>query len=208
MATNHNIDKLKINIMSKNDYQDFLDDESTEFNFNDLYVVGEYPNPLSLLHDPNNVISSKTYADVGREAVVTQNEEPTSPHTKIWIDPDEEVVYITPANADMDNISEIGSNNVLEALAPDFTRGTSYSQGAGSTFTVEQTGWLYVIYGASSGVELKLTNASGVDLVGCVSSSDNKGSNHILIEAGTTVYVNRREGTVVLTFYPCKGLSV
>ena len=93
MATNHNIDKLKINIMSKNDYQDFLDDESTEFNFNDLYVVGEYPNPLSLLHDPNNVISSKTYADVGREAVVTQNEEPTSPHTQIWIDPDEEVVY-------------------------------------------------------------------------------------------------------------------
>lgn len=207
MATNHNIDKLKINIMSLGDYQKFLDDENTEFNFNDLYVVGEYSNPLSLLHDPNNVISSKTYADVGREAVVTQNEEPTSPHTQIWIDPDEEVVYITPANADMDNISEIGSNNVLGALAPDFTKGTSYSQGAGSTFTVEQTGWLYVVYGASSSIEIKLNNASGNDLVGCVAESNTKGSNHLLLEAGTTLFVNRREGTVVLIFYPCKGIA-
>jgi hypothetical protein len=207
MVANHDIDKLKINIMSIDDYQNFLDDESTEFSFNDLYVVGEYDNPLSLLHDPNNVISSKTYADVGREAVVTQNEEPTSPHTQIWIDPNEEVVYITPANADMDNITETGSSNIVKALAPDFTRGTIYSQGVGSTFTVEQTGWLYVVYGASSSIEIKLNNASGVDLVGCVSENNTKGSNHLLLEAGTTLFVNRREGTVVLIFYPCKGIA-
>lgn len=196
MATNKHTDNLLINILSKEQLA-----QEQELDKEELYVVTQNNQDAE-----GNAISSKTYADVGREAVVTQNSEPTSQYTQIWIDPDEEVVYITPANADMDNISETGCANIAKAVSPDFTKGTSYSQGVGSSFTVAKTGWLYVVYGAASAIELKLNNASGIDLVGCATSNDNKGTNHLLLEAGTTVYVNRREGTVILTFYPCKGI--
>lgn len=191
-------DKLKINLLTINQYDELPDTEDSE-----LYVVNETLDK----DDPGNIISSKTYADKGREAVVTQNSEPTSQYTQIWINPDEEVVYITPANSDMDNITETGSANIVKALAPDFSKGTIYSQGAGSSFTVSKTGWLYVVYGASSSIEIKLNNASGVDLVGCVSTNNTKGSNYLLLEAGSTLFVNRREGTVHLIFYPCKGIA-
>ena len=191
-------DKLKINLLTINQYDELSDTTDSE-----LYVVNETLDK----DDPGNIISSKTYADKGREAVVTQNSEPTSQYTQIWINPDEEVVYITPANSDMDNITETGSANIVKALAPDFSKGTNYSQGAGSSFTVSKTGWLYVVYGASSSIEIKLNNASGVDLVDCVSTNNTKGSNHLLLEAGSTLFVNRREGTVYLIFYPCKGIA-
>lgn len=188
-------DNLFINILSKEQFA-----QEQELDKEELYVVTQNTSDVE-----GNALSSKTYADVGRDAVVTQTTEPTSQYTKIWIDPDETVVYITPANADMDNISETGSENVAKALAPDFSKGTVYSQLAGSTFTVPKTGWLYVIYGVSSAIELKQNNVSGADLVSCASTTNTKGSNHILIEKNTVVYVNRREGTVYLTFYPCKG---
>ena len=198
MATIKHTDNLLINILSKEQLA-----QEQELDKEELYVVTQNNQDAE-----GNAISSKTYADVGREAVVTQNSEPTSQYTQIWIDPDEDVVYITPANADMDNITETGSANIAKALVPDFSKGTSYSQGAGSSFTVPKTGWLYVIYGASSSIELKLNNASGVDLIGCVSTNNTKGTNHLLLEAGTIVYVNRRDGTVYLQFYPCKGITV
>lgn len=194
---NLDIDKLKINLLTIDQYN-----EQQETSQNEIYVVNE----TSDTDDPVNILSSKTYADKGREAVVTQTTEPTSQYTQIWIDPEEPVVYITPANADMDNISETGSNNVIKALTPDFTKATSYSESTGSTFTVSKTGWLYAIVNASSTIELKKDNISGVDLINITTPASSKSSNHILIEADTTVYVNARSGTVSLIFYPCKGL--
>jgi len=190
-------DNLFINVLSKEQFA-----QEQELDKEELYVITQ-----NAQDSEGNAISSKTYADVGRDAVVRQSAEPTSPYTQIWINPDEEVVYITPANSDMDNITETGSANLTNALAPDFTRGTSYSQSADSTFTVTAAGWLYVICAASSAIELKKTNVSGVDLVTCETTSSTKQSNHILLESGTIVYVNRREGTVSLVFYPCKGLA-
>ena len=196
-ATNHDVDKLKVNLLTIDQYNDYDDIENDE-----LYVVNETTD----LDDTGNIIASKTYADKGREAVVTQNNEPTSQYTQIWIDPDEDVVYITPANADMDNISETGSENVTAALTPDFTRAVSYSQTTGNTFTLMDTGWLYVFCDASSSIELKRTSLSGLDLVKCTTPAGTNYSTNILLKKDTTVYVNLRSGSVSLTFYPCKGL--
>lgn len=194
---NHDIKKLKINLLTIDQYN-----EEQETNTEELYVVNE----TSDTDDPANILSSKTYADKGREAVVTQTSEPTSQYTQIWIDPDEEVVYITPANADMDNISETGSENVTKSLTPDFSREINFSQAAGSTFTITSTGWLYAFVGVSSTLELKLTNVSGADLMSIATPASSKTSNQILLEENTVVYVNARSGVVSLKFYPCKGL--
>ena len=196
VAANHNIDKLKVNLLTIDQYNNTATKSNTE-----LYVVNE----TSDVDDPANIISSKTYADKGREAVVTQTSEPTSQYTQIWIDPDEEVVYVTPASVDMDNISETGSDNVVKAIVPNFAQATSYSQTSGNSFTVAKTGWLYAFVSVSSSIELKQTGISGVDLISISTDANNKASDHILIESGTTVYVNARSGTVTLTFYPCKG---
>ncbi len=196
-TTNLDTDKLKINLLTINQYDELPDTENSE-----LYVVNETAD----LDDPGNIIASKTYADKGREAVVRQTTEPTSQYTQIWIDPDEEVVYITPANADMDNITETGSENITKALTPDFSRATSYSETAGQAFTLTKTGWLYVVIGASSAIELKKDNSSGYDLVATAHGVDNKSMNHIFLEKNTTVYVNRRSGTTTILFLPCKGL--
>lgn len=197
MASDKNLDKIKINLLTIDQYN-----STSSTSQNELYVVNETLD----VDDPANILSSKTYADRGREAVVTQTTEPTSQYTQIWIDPDEPVVYITPANADMDNISETGSENVVKAITPDFSRATSYSEAAGSTFTLSTTGWLYVFANASSTIELKQNNVSGVDLVNITTPASCKTSDKILLEKDTVVYVNARSGTIVLTFYPCKGL--
>lgn len=197
VTTNHDIDKLKVNLLTIDQYNSTPVKSETE-----LYVVNE----TSDLDDPANILSSKTYADKGREAVVTQTTEPISQYTQIWINPDEEVVYITPASVDMDNISETGSENMVGALTPDLTRATGYSQSSGSTFTLTATGWLYAFIGASSSLELKQTSSSGVSLIDITTLAGEKSSESILLEKGTTVYVNARSGTVTLTFYPCKGL--
>lgn len=195
MATNKSTSNLVINVLSKEQLatQSSLDDSQ-------IYVVTQNTSDTE-----GNVVSSKTYADVGRDAVLTQTTEPTSQYTQIWINPNEDVVYISPADADMNNITETGSANITAALAPNFSNGTSYSQAEGQLFTVTSTGWLYVIIGASSAIELKKDNSTGIDLVGCVTTVNNKETNHILLEKNTTVYVNRRSGTVILNFFPCKG---
>lgn len=195
---NHDIDKLKINLLTIDQYN-----QQQQKSQDELYVVNETLD----IDDPANIISSKTYADKGREAVVTQTTEPTSQYTQIWIDPDEAVVYITPASADMDNITETGSENLLGALSPDFSRATGYSQAAGSSFELISTGWLCAFVGASSSIDLKQNSSSGVSLMDITTPSGTKTSENIFLEKGTTVYVNSRSGTVTLTFYPCKGLS-
>ena len=194
---NHNINNLKINLLTLDQYNN-----QQETSQDEIYVVNE----TSDLDDPANILSSKTYADKGREAIVTQTSEPTSQYTQIWINPEEEVVYITPANSDMDNITETGSANIVKALTPDFDSSISYSQSTGNSFTVDDTGWLYVFAGSSSTIELKKTNIAGVDLITIKTSESTKQSNHILIEKNTTVYINERSGSITINFIPCKGL--
>lgn len=194
---NHNINNLKINLLTLDQYNN-----QQETSQDEIYVVNETLD----LDDPANILSSKTYADKGREAIVTQTSEPTSQYTQIWINPEEEVVYITPANSDMDNITETGSANIVKALTPDFDSSISYSQSTGNSFTVNDTGWLYVFAGSSSTIELKKTNIAGVDLITIKTSESTKQSNHILIEKNTTVYINERSGSITINFIPCKGL--
>ena len=197
-TTNLDTDKLKINLLTVDQYDELLDTENTE-----LYVVNE----TSDLDDPGNIISSKTYADKGREAVVTQTSEPTSQYTQIWIDPDEDVVYITPASNDMNNISETGSENIVNALTPDLSRASELSQEAGSYIDLTTTGWIFAFLGFDSTLELKRSNVSGSVIMSCMTNEDNKMSDHMLLVKNTRVYVNSRSGSVTLTFYPCKGLA-
>ena len=194
MTTNVETNNLGINILSYGDYDNIQSKSNQE-----LYVVKNDAN------DTDNAISSRTYADVGRDAVHYGPTAPTSPYAKIWVDTSDDPVLIQPASIDMNNLSATGIENVQGLITPNFSQITSYSQSVGETFTVQKTGWLYVIYGASSAVELKLNDSTGVDLIGCASDSSNKGTNHILLEKNTVVYVNRREGTVILNFFPCKG---
>lgn len=197
-TTNLDTDKLKINLLTINQYDELPDTENSE-----LYVVNE----TSDLDDPGNIIASKTYADVGREAVVSQTTEPTSQYTKIWIDPDEEVVYITPASADMDNISETGSENLINALTPDFSRASSLSLTVGTTYTLTDTGWIYITAESSSAITLRYGTSSGSVLTYLATESQ-KASDKIFLNKGDVIYTSTKTGTVYIVFYPCKGLAV
>lgn len=194
MSTDVNTTKLKINILDKDSY----DDLSTISN-SELYIVKENAN------DTDNSVASRTYADVGRDVVVSQASEPTSPNTKIWIDTDEEVVYITPASNDLDNLTTTGKNNLVSSLTPDYSSAITYSTTYGNTFTTLSAGWLYVFVDNDSEIVLKKDNITGINLTNIVTTST-KSVDKILVEKNTTIYVNTRTGTVDLVFYPCKGV--
>lgn len=195
MSTDNNVSKLTINILDKDEYDDLSSKDSSQ-----LYVVKEDST------DSDNALASRTYADVGREAVVSQPSEPTSPNTKIWIDTDDEVVYVTPASNDLDNLTATGNENLLKALTPDYSSAISYSTTAGNTITILSTGWLYIFTDNDSEIVLKKDDSSGIILSNIVTEASTKFVDRILVEKNTTIYVNTRTGTVDLVFYPCKGV--
>lgn len=198
MAIHDNdVDKLKINLLTIDQYNNVSTKSNTE-----LYVVNETLDS----DDPANILSSKTYADKGREAVVTQTSEPTSQYTQIWINPDEEVVYITPANSDMDNITETGSEKIISALTPDFSRASSLSLSVEGTYTLPSTGWIYAIAEKNSALTLRYGTSSGSILAYLLTESQ-KMSDKVLLNKGDVIYVSEKSGTVYVIFYPCKGLT-
>ena len=108
---------------------------------------------------------------------------------------------------DMNNISETGSENIVNALTPDLSRASELSQEAGSYIDLTTTGWIFAFLGFDSTLELKRSNVSGSVIMSCMTNEDNKMSDHMLLVKNTRVYVNSRSGSVTLTFYPCKGLA-
>ena len=193
MTTNITTSNLKVNVLGFDEYDDISSKQNSE-----LYVVKQDN------ADTDNAISSRTYADVGRDAVHYGPTAPTSQWAKIWVDTSDDPVLIQPASIDMNNLTATGITNVHKMIAPNFSAATSYSTSEGDTFSTSKSGWLYVIIGTSSAIELKKDSNSGVDLCTLVSSADNKLSDHLFLEKSTTVYVNIRSGTVTLVFYPCK----
>ena len=197
MTTDITTSNLGINVLGYSEYDNIQNKSNRE-----LYVVKDAN------ADTDNSISSRTYADVGRYAVHYGPTAPTSPLAKIWIDTTDSPVLIEPASVDIDNLSTTGVSHIQELISPNFSAGVSYSTGVGDTFTINKSGWLYVIVGASSEIELLLNDSAGPYIVGSVSGSvsttDVKMIHHVYLPKNTTLYVNRRSGTVVLNFYPCK----
>ena len=195
MSTDSNVSKLTINILDKDEYDDLSTKDSSQ-----LYVVKEDST------DSDNALASRTYADVGREAVVSQASEPTSPNTKIWIDTDDEVVYVTPASNDLDNLTTVGLSNLRKLISPDFSSGFSYSTLEEQTFTLTSAGWLYISLGNSSELILKKDDLSGISLVNISTEANTKTSTSLFLDKNTVIYVDTRSGIVDINFYPCKGI--
>ena len=116
MTTNVETSNLGINILSYGDYDNIQSKSNQE-----LYVV---KNDAS---DTDNAISSRTYADVGRDAVHYGPNPPTSEFAKIWIDTSVDPVLIHPASTDMDNLTATGTANLQSLLTPNFSAGSALS---------------------------------------------------------------------------------
>lgn len=197
MATDVTTNNLKINILPKDEYDDLSSKKTDE-----LYVIKEDA------EDTDNAISSRTYADVGREAVVTSATVPTSEYTQIWIDTEQQVVYNTPANNNMDNITDEGQVRIQQCVMPKFTAGVSISNAINTTYTLVANGWLYGYIGESSNLSITKDTSTGIRLMTLIGSTSSQMTDKVLLEKGTTIYIKERSGTTELVFYPCKGIVV
>ena len=194
MTTNVETNNLGINILSYGDYDNIQSKSNQE-----LYVVKNDAN------DTDNAISSRTYADVGRDAVHYGNTAPTSPYTKIWIDTSDDPVLIQPASIDMNNLSATGIENVQGLITPNFSQATSLSLSTGTTYTLTKTGWIYITASASSEVKFLLTNSTGSVLTHLKTDVNCVASDKLFMKKNEKIYVDTLSGTSSITFYPCKG---
>ena len=187
--------KLNINVLGKSEYDNIINKNKAE-----LYVVKEDNS------DADNAISSRTYADVGRDAIFVGTDTPTSQYTKIWVDTDDQTNFVHPADTDMDNLTPLGQENLKKAITPNFSAGTVVSNVVGETYTVPNTGWIYASIDESSELELFDTNTSGARLI-TLKSYNEKLSDNIMVSKNMTIFVSKRSGTTRITFYPCSGVT-
>ncbi len=195
---------LKINVL---EYQDYDDLDPSTIKSDELYVIKDV-NAQEEGEQVDYAIASRTYADVGREAVVTQTEEPESKLTQIWIDPSEYVAEIAPADRDLSNLSMTGNDALTAAISPDFSTGTSISSVAGTTYKMAETGWIYCFVGASSNLSLRLNNSTGNQLVSLLAPSNCKMSDKIFLVKDSIVYFEQRVGLCEVIFYPTIGTQM
>jgi hypothetical protein len=189
---------LSFNILGKDEYKELVDIANDE-----LWIVKEQNS------DIDNAIASKTYADVGRESIYIGNTEPTSEHTKIWIDTDTEGTdYILPADIDLSNLTENGKNKILDSILPDYNSAESIASITNELWSVGGNGYIYVSVGENSSIKIRRTNSSGEILtnIDTLSSAVKNISDKIVIEKDEVIYIEKREGNVELIFYPFKGV--
>jgi len=194
MTTDVTTTNLGINILSYGEYDNIQSKSNQE-----LYVVKNDAN------DTDNAISSRTYADVGRDAVYYGPTAPTSPHAKIWVDTSDDPVLIQPASINMDNLSNTGIENLQGLITPNFSQATSLSLSVGNTYTLTKTGWIYINTNTSSEIQLLYNNSSGVVLTHLKTGTDATISDKLFMKKGEKIYVDILSGTSNVTFYPCKG---
>ena len=193
MTTNVETTNLGINILSHSDYDNIQSKSNRE-----LYIVKENS------ADTDNSISSRTYADVGRDAVYYGPTQPTSPNAKIWIDTSDDTVLIQPASIDMDNISSTGFENIQSMIAPNFAAPISLSLTVTGTYTLPNTGWIYINADTNSEITLRITNNTGAVLTNIL-NVDGKSSDKLFLKKGDVIYTEALSGTVSVTFYPCRS---
>lgn len=201
MATNENLDNLVINILSTEQYDSIEEKSSSE-----LYIVKQDAT------DGDNAIASRTYADVGRDAVIVSLEEPNAEKSRLWINPAEEainpdnVVYVSPADTDLDNITDKAKKMIESPMIAEFDAGFNITEGEGYTWTAPSNGYIYGYAGFESSLVLKYKNANGVKLMNISTSTLQGLSDNIVIGEGQTIYIYERKGTIELAFYPFKGV--
>ena len=195
MADTQTTTKLNINVLGYTEYDGIITKNPKE-----LYVVKQDNS------DTDNSISSRSYADVGRDAIYVGNDEPTSQYAKLWVDLDEQTNFVHPADVDMDNLTATGMSNLQKALVPRYSSGVAISNTAGESFTTTAVGWLFVSIDESSEIELFVNNASGAKLVS-LKSYNEKLTDNVLVNKNTVIFINKRSGTTRINFYPCLGAN-
>ena len=193
MTTDVSTTNLGINVLGYSEYDGITTKSNSE-----LYVVKEQN------ADTDNAISSRTYADVGRDAVYYGPNTPTSPYTKIWIDTSDDMVLIQPASINMDNISETGFSNIQSMIAPNFSSASALSFVVGGTYTMPNTGWIYIHASTNSSIKLRYFNNTG-SLLTDITTIDGKTSDKLFLTKGDVIYTETLSGSVLVTLYPCRS---
>lgn len=194
MTTDVTTTNLGINILSYGEYDNIQTKSNQE-----LYVVKNAAN------DTDNAISSRTYADVGRDAVAYGPTAPTSPFAKIWVDTSDDPVLLQPASINIDNLSNTGIENLQGLITPNYSQASALSLSTGDTYTLVKTGWIYIIAEGSAEIQLLLTNSSGIVLSHIKTVAGENASDKLFMKKGEKIYADVISGTSSITFYPCKG---
>lgn len=201
MATNENLDNLVINILSSEQYDGIGEKSSSE-----LYIVKQDAS------DTDNAIASRTYADVGRDAVVVSLEEPSAEKSRLWINPAEEainpdnVVYVSPADTDLDNITDKAKAMIESTPIANFDSGVNIIENEGYTWEAPSNGYIFGYAGYESSLTVRYQTSTGVRLMSLQTSTNWSLSDNFVIGKGQTIYIEDRKGTIELAFYPFKGV--
>jgi len=195
MANTENTTNLQINVLSKEQY-----DSLTTKNLNEIYVVKED------LNDTDFSVSSRTYADVGRNAVIISNEEPSVEKSKIWINPDGDMAAISPADTDLSNITSVAKTKISSLIVPDYNSGETIDEITGQTFVAPMNGFIYVRVSNGGIIRFKPSESSPVIILELWAGENQSYTTTIMIGKNDSVYIDERSsGTVQLSFYPFKG---
>lgn len=193
MTTDVTTTNLQINVLGKTEYANIQNKSNYE-----LYVVKENN------ADTDNGISSKTYADVGREAVYYGPTAPASQWAKIWIDTSDDPVLVSPASINMDNLTATGIKNLQTFITPNLSEGTVLSLSAAGVYTLPSAGWIYTISNTNS--ELKLLNKDNLgNTILHIKTDTNIASDRLFLNKGDKIYVDIISGSNTITFYPCRS---
>lgn len=195
MANTENTTNLQINVLSKEQY-----DSLTTKNLNEIYVVKED------LNDTDFSVSSRTYADVGRNAVIISNEEPSVEKSKIWINPDGDMAAISPADTDLNNITRAAKTKISSLIVPDYNSGETIDEITGQTFVAPMNGFIYVRVSNGGIIRIKPSESSPVIILELWAGESQSYTTTMMIGKNDSVYIDERSsGTVQLSFYPFKG---
>lgn len=199
MSTPVTTQNLQINILSKDDYDSINDKLQSE-----LYIVKEKDS------DGDYAIASRTYADVGRDAVIISEEAPDITKSRLWINPNdvspEDVVYISPADTDLQNITDVAKTKIETASLPDYESSYSVDLQLGETWKPLTNGYIYCTVKGNSEVTLKYKTSSGPTILSLKSLDGMFVSNSIAVATDSELYVDMIHGSVETMFVPLKGV--
>lgn len=198
MATKEeSVNNLIINILSKDKY------DTEEINSSEIYVVKQDES------DTDNAIASRTYADVGRDAVIISEEEPDIEKSKLWINPNDvnpdDIVYISPADTDLQNITEKATTKLENITVPNYDSGVNITEITGDIWTASENGYIYINIGYNSYICIKYKTSTGPTLISLQSGDSDKTSTILPVGNGQQLYIDDRDGSVEMMFFPFKG---
>ncbi len=117
-------------------------------------------------------------------------------------------VLASKTNTDLDNLTNIGKNKILDSLMPDYSRAITLTSNA--PFTPTENGYVEIACSSSGGSDTDLIEASALDTSKRIISFSIAGANGIgagqaIVIANKTYYF-RNNGTIIKAiFIPMKG---